>query len=569
MDKNGRTPLHYVLVNARNKSAPAAVRVLLSLNKDLVNPVGGSPNPIYVLADYAATVKQLEVEERETTQACLKHLLAANPDPTADFFTALQSLPRYLQERAVVTKEVQELLNEKITKRFPTFILMMDFYVQVLIAFCYAFAVQKCLDDKEPNIVDIVVLWAGASYFLVRELIEIMSLAALRALKIYLFEPSNWLNVTYIVLIYVWTGLMHIQRGQVHRIRIGLAVTVLIIWVRFLAFLRNMLIDFAVFIDGVLHVIRRLVAFLICLIIILVAFSRMMFTLYYRSDYCETNNPWITKYTNSTNSTEYLADLQCDRLEKHHWCTSWDSFLAIYTQLLGEVDETVFGKKKFAIILFAIFMFLAVILLANVLIAIVTDSYKTIQNERAAIIFWTKRLDFIAEMDAIANGPWKEKFCKTMRIGKGSEKATFGKKLWDNLMDLFKDDQLDDGLPFFESIIHMCLRFLTMAFIIPAWVFLGIVTMGILWPPQIREFIFSSPVSKGITEEADEIRKTQTLKLKNEIEVLKEGVMRDLAIDRTSVVQIQGLVADRKLEIQREMKQIKRIMENMFEQQGS
>ena len=59
------------------------------------------------------------------------------------------------------------------------------------------------------------------------------------------------------------------------------------------------------------------------------------------------------------------------------------------------------------------------------------------------------------------------------------------------------------------------------------------------------------------------------MKLKNEIEVLKEGVMRDLAIDRTSVVQIQGLVADRKLEIQREMKQIKRIMENMFEQQGS
>ena len=94
----------------------------------------------------------------------------------------------------------------------------------------------------------------------------------------------------------------------------------------------------------------------------------------------------------------------------------------------------------------------------------------------------------------------------------------FGKKLWDKLMDLFKDDQLDDGLPFFESIIHMCLRFLTMAFIIPAWVFLGIVTMGWLWPPQIREFIFSSPVSKGITEEADELRKTQTLKLKNEID---------------------------------------------------
>jgi hypothetical protein len=54
-------------------------------------------------------------------------------------------------------------------------------------------------------------------------------------------------------------------------------------------------------------------------------------------------------------------------------------------------------------------MFLVVILLANVLIAIVTDSYKVIQDQRAAIAFWTNRLDFVAEMDAIANGPWKQR----------------------------------------------------------------------------------------------------------------------------------------------------------------
>ena len=67
--------------------------------------------------------------------------------------------------------------------------------------------------------------------------------------------------------------------------------------------------------------------------------------------------------------------------------------------LSGEVDDTQFKDNNFATWLFVLFMFLVVILLANVLIAIVTDSYKIIQDQRAAIVFWTNRLDFVAEMD--------------------------------------------------------------------------------------------------------------------------------------------------------------------------
>ena len=57
-------------------------------------------------------------------------LLSFNPDPTADFFTALQALPDWLQERAVVMQSVQKLLNRKIAQRFPTGVLLSDFFVQ-------------------------------------------------------------------------------------------------------------------------------------------------------------------------------------------------------------------------------------------------------------------------------------------------------------------------------------------------------------------------------------------------------------------------------------------------------
>jgi hypothetical protein len=85
------------------------------------------------LADYAQQLRSSDTEnrdeKRDSVLRCLEHLLNAEPEPTADFFTALQSLPEWLGERAVVMAVVQNLLNEKISQRFPTAVLLLDFVV--------------------------------------------------------------------------------------------------------------------------------------------------------------------------------------------------------------------------------------------------------------------------------------------------------------------------------------------------------------------------------------------------------------------------------------------------------
>ncbi|KAL3907373.1 MAG: hypothetical protein SGILL_008904 [Bacillariaceae sp.] len=204
-DRRGRTPLHFALSNAGRKAAPAAVRLLLSLNRELVNSMSGGPLPLRVLSEYAATIKNDE-EQRESVNNCLKYLLAAKPDPTADFFTALQSLPEFLQERPA---KVQ----------FPY----------------------------------LIWLYVGATYFLLREIIQVVSLISLKALHIWVYEPSNWLNVIYIVLIYVWAGFMTAGGGNANAFRYGTAWSFGFIWLKFLAYLRNISIDFAVFTGGVFH----------------------------------------------------------------------------------------------------------------------------------------------------------------------------------------------------------------------------------------------------------------------------------------------------------------------------
>jgi hypothetical protein len=90
-------------------------------------------------------------------------------------------------------------------------------------------------------------------YFLGREIIQVISLISLKAWHIWLYGPSNWLNVIYIVLVFVWTGLMTMGIGDQDAFRYGTAWSFSFIWIKFLAYLRNISIDFAVFTGGVFH----------------------------------------------------------------------------------------------------------------------------------------------------------------------------------------------------------------------------------------------------------------------------------------------------------------------------
>lgn len=542
---------------------------LLELDPSLANSNGG-PLPLRVLAEFSHTLNNdSDIPKRSNVQKCLEYLLNADPDPTADFFTALQSLPNWLQERAVVLRSVQVLLNEKISQRFPTLILMGDFYFLAIIIVAYSLNVTESIyrrfGSQPDNIsaANLSALYIGAGYFLAREIIQMISLISLKSFHIWVYDSSNWLNVIFIILVLYWTILMQTGGGDNEAFRIGTAVTVIVLWLKVLAFLRNMLIDFAVFTGGVFYVFRRLVAFLTALTIILVGFAQMFVTVFQNTPYC-------TEYVpdNSTCPTD-------DALEVRPYCDYWSAFLNVYTMLLGQVDERLFETSPDATFLFIIFMFLVVILLANVLIAIVTDSYKVIQDQRAAIVFWTNRLDFVAEMDAIANGPWKQRIRAFFGVKEGPENTghvdvSFGREFWKRLMDLFEDD-VEDNVVTVEFWAYNLLRLFAALVIIPSWIVLGLLSAGWLWPPQLREAVFTSTVAQhsSESEREDELRKTQVIMLQKEVDDLEEDMLRELKVDRIQVVQIKSSIAERRTEIANEMKDIKRIMTMLFDQQAA
>jgi len=292
----------------------------------------------------------------------------------------------------------------------------------------------------------------------------------------------------------------------------------------------------------------------------LTAFSVMFFIIYFDSHMCTCEDE--------------ACGPDYDRF--NHFCSYEDSILKVYTMLLGEVDEMNFlvNKKEeeftqtLGVITFSFFMFLVVILLANVLIAIVTDSYGVIKNERAAIVFWSNRLDFIAEMDAISYGPWKSKI-DNLTLSQDIIQESFGYNMWKQLTDeLTMWDERD--VVSIEFFTYLFIRVIIFLFIVLLWLPLGLLTAGILWPPQVRQWIFVQTHNKQSKGEARELerRSKEVGALREEVTDLQEEIIHEMTADRMEVIALQTQFVEMKNDLKNEMKEIKSIVSTLFEIQA-
>ena len=592
-DIKGRTPLHFALGNADRASSPAVVQILLEKGREVIDETDNEGQlPLLLLA---AVAKKTELDDkykpkRVSAMKCLDSYLKANPSPTADYLAALQSLPDWLLDHAVISEGVQKVLNEKIAQRFPTGILLLDFNVLIVIIISFRLAIYEYIDNKNNNEevefngrfrISIILLVSGAAYFMLRELIQILSLITLDNFSSWYTDVGNILDVTLIGVSLTSALIMKFDQSasddHMDSYQQFFSVVTFIMWMSVLSFLKSTLIDFAVFVGGVFYVVRHLVAFMTALVIILMAFSQMFVTIYQSTQYCpndlseerlsslmhdknisvgsyndiyytpegytgqEICNPSTTHYTfqaydgdNLTSWNESGTNYCISQYKELNcggggedcvpFCEFWPSFIHVYTMMIGEVDENIFFTIT-SQIFYVLFAFLVVILLANVLIAIVTDSYGVIKDERAEIVFWSNRLDFVAEMDSIITGFTKIKtiFCgraddydvpvnddpsfyntnESSKIIKDEDKGA-DRLLWGKLMELFSDEDLSPvSLDFWCYSIS---RLLALFVVFPVWLLIGFVTMGWLWPPQVREWLFVQKYTKRRTDATAEFQ---------------------------------------------------------------
>lgn len=368
-ENKGRTPMHLAMVNAHRDSISTVLRFLLDhpASRETVNTRDQDGYlPLHLLALGLRGYKADDPVKRANVADSLAMYLEAKPNAAADFLTAIQDLPDWLQDRAVVSQHVRNVLNDKIVRPLPSAILMLDGYVLVMIIICFGVATSNHIDlrfDEENSTnntqVPVVFLFFGGAYFLLRELIQMFSLIQLGSFSSWWLDAQNWLDVVVITLVlYFATLMLDSDFGYDKKMfRSGVAFTQGVLYLDVIVYLQSTYVDFAVFVGGVLHVVQRLSAFLTAVAVILLAFAQMFFFIYKRTELC---------------SDEYENEFGC----KFPHCSFEGSLLKVYTMMMGEIgDEKRYSEGTTSLvaqILYVAYAFLVVILLSNVLIAIVS-----------------------------------------------------------------------------------------------------------------------------------------------------------------------------------------------------
>mmetsp|Transcript_6150 Transcript_6150/g.10426 ORF Transcript_6150/g.10426 Transcript_6150/m.10426 type:complete len:853 (-) Transcript_6150:113-2671(-) len=590
-DKRGRTPIHFAMGNADREASPGVVNLLISQHAPVVDSIDLEGNlPIHLLAARAQAIKEGDKDKCTNCQNCLGFYLDAQPRATADLLTALQSLPDWLRDFAVINPEVQKVLNEKISQRFPTTVTMLDFVFYLLVIACFQVAVIDNLRERYEEGTGafdhryLIPLYLAASWFLLREIVQALSLASLGLFRTWLNDPSNWFDILYIFLILFWAVTMSTGAFSSKVFEIGTCLTCAILYMALVLFLKDHFAGFAVFVGGLVYVVKRLFAFLVALVIILVAFSQIFSTIFRQSGSCplgsgEYPSPYIETPLNCTNNaitgqtecvrTEYSLRFEtCEPTNQHPWCSLWTSILKSYTMLLGEVDDADFRDSdprvtSMATIFYGLFMFAVVIVLANVLIAIVTDSYGVIKNERSAVVFWSNKLDFVAEMDVIISGLSR---CRNNDDNAEDANENSMSELWKKFMYFIEADMDDKKYFSVDYIIYTFLRFVTAVIIIPLWIIIGAITFGMLWPPQIRSKLMQSRTTRQIgNESVEHVRMKQVTSLREGVSVLQDEIKADIDRGRQELDNVRSVLETAKADINTEMKNVKDLVTELFE----
>ncbi len=210
-------------------------------------------------------------------------------------------------------------------------------------------------------------------------------------------------------------------------------------------------------------------------------------------------------------------------------CTARDSYRFVYALMRGEIPQGGGEWSKDAITLASVFLVLCILWVAAVLLNVVMAAFRIDPDEVALKVFWEPQL------------------AKVLAIGLPHRQIDAYypmEQLW-NILTSQRDD--DDN----ERKVSGKFKASTMGvlgiFVIPLWILAGVLTLGWLWPPQVREWLFRPKGFHNSSRPAPP--NTPTSQLSHEVRLVKM-MAYDRAMDLERELQnLRELVQSKSTEI--------------------
>jgi hypothetical protein len=200
--------------------------------------------------------------------------------------------------------------------------------------------------------------------------------------------------------------------------------------------------------------------------------------------------------------------------------------------------------------------------LLNLLIAVVVDSYDAVKNEDSEEVFWSSRLEYVMEVEVMSN--WfknhfqNDFFSHLASMSKGFEiKCSYA---WESLIKVYEDKRSFNEKAKDYEFGSECKRFIMPRLInilyIWVWLILGAVTAGLLWPPQIRKWLWArhgkSLKNEGSPKESNqdqELEKNLDDKLESIVAEIKAEIVKVKESIKLENTKIANMISQQRAEI--------------------
>lgn len=201
-------------------------------------------------------------------------------------------------------------------------------------------------------------------------------------------------------------------------------------------------------------------------------------------------------------------------------CTVRDSYRVVYMLIRGESLVDTNGIDRFsghAAILVASFLAMFAVFLLAVLVTVLMASSLLDIEELALHSYWEPILGFILSTGFLANGQDTSHQTKSFEVKKAH--------LWDMFTQTLVGGVPRTGGGLFVYPLRSYVTTWIMAiFVVPLWFIFGLVSLGLLWPPQLRRCLFRLPTKNSQSRDQsprNEQTRNQLNDVQNEILQMK------------------------------------------------
>ncbi|KAL7568639.1 hypothetical protein ACA910_022737 [Epithemia clementina (nom. ined.)] len=290
-------------------------------------------------------------------------------------------------ERAASTPVIWRTMNQKLSRPFVLGLVLIDLLLHLTLMVAFRPIATPKAELSELGVLSSTVIFVILAHYLLRKSCEAWVLLSVSPLAVRAYFSNMWTVFdSFAIILTLWATIWHHLAGN-DIYRTGLNTLVAgVLWIKVLGFLKVVNKEMSTFILALSQILYDIRLFMVVLVVCVIMFGDMFFIA-----------------VSTKEDGQYCLNLEKDAETEtaDDFCTSaFDSYLRVYSLLLGDFSLDAMTETAATTVLFIIFTVFGVIIMLNVLIAIISDSYEK-ATLSGGLLFGRARVLYVAQNEAL------------------------------------------------------------------------------------------------------------------------------------------------------------------------